>query len=102
MNPQTLDTLWNTIQERAGEEFHTVTGIPFTYQAEENRLIILRNERRVTAIRRTYLERMVAFCPCERPSNIDLPYSGYVWAILHDDRMIALVRELARQRFNVP
>jgi hypothetical protein len=84
-----VDRVWDRICAYAGEEFRTVTGLPFTYVVPGNYLRILRDGREINrSLSRTNFAKAVQEMPATRPSDIkDRQGSAYTWAILMDRRI---------------
>ena len=89
-----MDEIWRRILDRAGERFHTSTGLPFTYEvvaAARGPIRVFRDGQEIDRnISRSSFEKAVPSMPCDRPS--DIPETGvvgrsYVWAILNDPRI---------------
>lgn len=43
-----IDVVWERIQRHAGQEFHTITGRPFTYEVPGNYLRVDRTDRNLS------------------------------------------------------
>ena len=89
-----MDEIWQRILDRAGERFHTSTGLPFTYEvvgAARGPIRVFRDGHEIDRnICRASFEKALPFMPCDRPSDIlEIGVSGrsYVWAILNDPRI---------------
>ena len=84
-----IDRVWDRIRAHAGEEFRTVTGLPFSYVVPGNYLRVLRNGREINrSLSRTNFAKAVEEMPAARPSDIkDRQGSAYTWAILTDPRI---------------
>jgi len=86
-----FDEVWNRIRRSAGQPFHTVTGLEFTYVVPGNFLRVTREGNEINrSLSRTNFEKAAALMPAERPSNLkDRQGSAYTWAILMDERIRA-------------
>ena len=81
-----LEVVWATVVELAGEEFKTVTGKPFTYEISGDTLIPSRTEY---ILSKSELGKALELVPCSGPGvMVDLVRGpSYLWAILHDHRL---------------
>lgn len=89
-----MDEIWQRILDRAGERFHTSTGLPFTYEVvagARGPIRVFRDGQEIDRnISRSSFEKALPSMPCDRPSDIlEIGVSGrsYVWAILNDPRI---------------
>jgi hypothetical protein len=84
-----IDRVWGRICAHAGEEFRTVTGLPFSYVVPGNYLRIFRDGREINrSLSRTNFAKAVQKMPAARPSDIkDRQGFAYTWAILMDSRI---------------
>jgi hypothetical protein len=87
-----FDTLWKNIKIHAGEEFRTVTGLPFTYEAYEDHLVPSRADQKIS---RTDFEKAYDLVPLQGPGQIAKLVRGpaYVYAILTDPRIDDFLRK---------
>jgi hypothetical protein len=77
--------VWDRIERRAGEEFSTVNGLPFTYEVPGR---YLRVSRTIRSLSRTNFEKALAFMPADGPGQlVGRQGASYTWAILMDPRI---------------
>jgi hypothetical protein len=82
-----IDVVWERIRLHAGEEFLTITGLPFTYEVPGN---YLRPSRTVRHLSRTNFAKALPYMPTPGPAGIrERQGAAYTWAILMDDRIRA-------------
>ena len=98
-----FETIWGRIRDLEGREFETITHLPFTYSLESGTTVWVNREgRRINqslaksnfAQVYSYMQDGLISRPSEinevaierRESQVRGPY--YVWAILHDGRVI--------------
>jgi hypothetical protein len=83
------DAVWGRINRHQGEQFHTVTGLPFTFAVEGKGIWIFRNLEPVNRkLTRTDLEKASSRCPLSTTTEIkDLVGYAYLFAILRDGRI---------------
>lgn len=81
-----FDTIWRRIEALQGQDFTTITGLPFTYRADERALFPSRTDYRLS---RRNFEKAYGLVPFPNPGAISDTVRGpsYVWAILHDPRV---------------
>ncbi len=81
-----FDALWENIEAHAGEEFHTVTGLPFTYEAPEDYTTPSRAKQNIS---RSDFEKAYELVPLRNPKQIVDLIRGpaYVYAMLTDARI---------------
>lgn len=80
-----IDVVWERIRRNAGQNFKTVTGLPFTYEVPGN---YLRTSRTVRHLSRTNFQKALEFMPCDGPGALaDLQGPSYTYAILMDPRI---------------
>jgi len=80
-----IDVVWERIRRHAGQEFRTVTGLPFTYEAPGN---YLRVDRTVRNLSRSNFEKALRLMPANGPGELrDRQGAAYTWAILMDPRI---------------
>ncbi len=74
------------IETLQGEEFNTISGLPFTYIIDGDYLIPSRTEYHISF---NDIETAFNMCPIDGPGVINnlVRGSAYVWAILHDNRI---------------
>lgn len=86
MRTPEFDRIWGSILAHQGEEFVTITGLPFTYRVDGNGLYSSRTKYRISC---TDFERAHAVGPIPGPGQINASVRGpaYIWAILHDARI---------------
>jgi hypothetical protein len=79
------DRVWARIQAHAGQQFRTVTGLPFTYQVPGNYLRVSRTNRNLS---RTNFTKVLECMPANGPGQLrGLQGASYTWAILMDPRI---------------
>ena len=82
----TSDEVWHRIEQHAGSDFQTVTGISFSYSTRP-RTIKLTNTNR--SISRTQVDRALKRWPVAGPGQLgDLQGPAYLYAILADGRVL--------------
>ena len=80
-----IEQVWQRIQRHAGEEFHTVTGLPFTYDVPGN---YLRPSRTVRHLSRSNFAKAIDAMPVDGPGALaERQGPSYTWAILMDERI---------------
>ena len=81
-----FDEIWGRIVSHQREEFHTLRGLPFTYEISGRSFW---QSRTNWPIRRRDFEIAYQFVPIPGPGRINRIVQGpaYVWAVLHDDRI---------------
>ena len=84
-----LQAVWSRIQENASQQFHTVTGLPFTYEVEGNGIWFFRDGKRIERkLTRSQVEIAVSRCPLQSTTEIkDLMDYAYLFALLKDGRI---------------
>lgn len=84
-----FDDVWRRIESHEGEEFHTLTGKPFTYRVPGAHLRITRDGREIDRIlSRTNFAKAAEQMPAARPSALrERQGPAYTWAILMDERI---------------
>ncbi|MGW5365981.1 hypothetical protein [Actinopolymorpha pittospori] len=85
----TIATIWERIQQHAGAEFRTVTGLPFSYQVPGQYLRVTRGASDVNRfLSRTNFERALEMMPAPSPGVLKgRQGASYTWAILMDPRI---------------
>jgi hypothetical protein len=80
-----VDEVWARIRAHAGQEFHTATGLPFTYEVPGNYLRVDRTTRNLS---RTNFSKAIEQMPTEGPGQLrGRQGASYTWAILMDPRI---------------
>jgi hypothetical protein len=81
-----FEVIWARITALQGEQFSTITGLPFTYSVNGEGLFPSRTDYRLS---RGDFETAYALVPIPGPGviNNDVRGPAYVWAILHDQRV---------------
>ena len=84
-----IHVVWERIRTHADEEFHTVTGLPFTYLTSGNTLRVTRGGREIDrSLSRGNFECALGLMPASGPGDLrDVQGSSYTWAILMDARI---------------
>ena len=83
------ESVWGRINEHQGEQFRTVTGLPFTFAVEGSGVWFFREGKRINRkLTRTQLEEAVSRCPLSTTTEIkDLMDYAYLFAVLRDGRI---------------
>lgn len=84
------ERIWRRIVTNQGEEFHTKTGLPFTYQVEgKNGILFNRAGRWINKrLSRKDVEKAIRKCPLEDTAEIKECFDpAYLFAILMDPRI---------------
>jgi hypothetical protein len=78
--------IWQTITGLQGEEFHTKSGLPFTFTVKSN---VLTTSRTIYNISKKEFEKAYSLMPLRGPGEINDKVRGpaYVYAILIDPRV---------------
>ena len=81
-----FDDCWNRIRRKAGNQFHTISGLRFTYRIDGNYLIPSRTNYKIS---KKDFEKVFRLRPLRGPGEIsnEVRGSSYVWAIMHDRRI---------------
>lgn len=80
-----IDTVWTRILNQAGQPFHTVTGIEFTYEAHGGGIKLLNTNQKLP---RSNFEEALGMWPIQNTSQIQhLRGPSYTLAILRDARI---------------
>lgn len=84
-----FDQVWDRICSLAGQEFRTITDLPFTYRLRGNALRVSRDGAEINrSLSKTNFARAVQQMPAARPGDIrDRQGAAYTWAILMDPRI---------------
>jgi len=84
-----VESIWRRIEEHEGEQFQTVTGLPFTFALEGTGMWFFRDGKRVNRkMSRRQIETAVSRCPLSSTTEIkDLIDYPYLFAILKDGRI---------------
>jgi hypothetical protein len=85
----TTEVVWKRIESHQGEEFRTVTGLPFTHSVEGAGIWFFRDGRRINRkLTRAQTEVAIARCPLSTTTEIkDLIDYPYLFALLMDARI---------------
>jgi hypothetical protein len=83
------DAVWRRVADHQGEQFHTVRGLPFTFEVEGAGIWFSREGKLVNRkLTRTQFEVALSRCPLTRTTEIkDLMDYPYVFAVLMDERI---------------
>jgi hypothetical protein len=86
MAKPTFDEVWRGIESLAGQVFHTITGLEFTYHVSGSAVTTTRTKYNLS---RADLQTVYGLVPVSGPREINDLVRGpaYVWAILHDPRV---------------
>lgn len=78
---------WNKLFQHEGEEFRTVTGLPFTYEMKGGSSIKVSRANQV--ISKINFEKALKCMPLTGPGEISglVRGSAYVYALITDERM---------------
>ena len=91
LNPEQrlAEEVWRRIESHQGDEFHTVRGLPFTYEVEGAGIWFFRDGRRINRkLTRTQVEVAISRCPLTSTTEIkDLMDFAYLFALLGDPRI---------------
>ena len=84
-----IDAAWERICSHAGEEFLTITGLPFTYAVRGSYLYVIRDGREVNrSLSRSNFATALELLPSDGPGALQrLQGPTYTWAILMDSRV---------------
>jgi hypothetical protein len=87
----TIDNFWVNLQAHEGELFHTITGLPFAYQMRNGSLVPIRDDTPINqSLSRQNFEEALGRLPFNGPGEInDIRGPAYVYALLHDSRIMA-------------
>jgi len=82
-----IDKVWSRIKSHEGETFTTKTGLEFSYSVSGE---VLRPSRTEYNLPKSEFEKALPLVPFNGPGVINDLVRGpaYVWAILHDARII--------------
>jgi hypothetical protein len=83
------EAAWRRIESHQREEFHTSTGLPFTFEVEGSGIWFFREGRRINRkLTRTQAEAAISRCPLGSTTEIkDLMDYAYLFALLMDPRI---------------
>lgn len=90
-----FDTLWYNIKAQAGQEFKTITGRTFTYEAHEGYITPSEVNQNIS---RSDFEKAYGLVPLQSPGQLRDLVRGpsYVYAILTDSRITDSFQPLTR------
>lgn len=82
-----INTFWDRLRKHEGEEFMTVSGLPFTYVFKSDNTIQV--SRANQSISKINFEKALEHMPLYGPGEISglVRGSAYVYALLTDERM---------------
>lgn len=83
----TIDEVWIRMHQNERNEFHTVTGLPFTYKfISEN---VIKTNRTDYNLSKGNFEKMLGYMPVSNVSEVTRKIRGasYLFAILNDSRI---------------
>jgi hypothetical protein len=85
------DAVWRRVAAHEGEQFQTVSGLPFTFEVEGSGIWFFRNGKRINRkLTRPQFEVAVSRCPLRSTTEIkDLMDFSYLFALLMDKRIRA-------------
>ena len=83
------ETVWRRIEKHQGQQFHTVTGLPFTFSVEGSGIWFFREGKRVNRkLSRGQVEAGISRCPLRTTTEIkDLIDYPYLFSVLMDRRI---------------
>jgi hypothetical protein len=83
------EAVWGRVRKHQGQQFHTVTGLPFTFEVEGAGVWFFRNGKRVNRkLTRAQLEKAIPRCPLRSTTEInDLMDFAYLFAVMMDPRI---------------
>ncbi len=83
------EEVWRRIERHQGDEFHTATGLPFTFRVEGAGIWFFRDGRRINRkLARSQVETAISRCPLTSTTEIkDLMDYAYLYALLMDRRV---------------
>ena len=86
MKKPSFEKIWKRILACEGEEFRTITNLPFTYKVRGNSLRPSRTEYNIS---KSDFAKAYELVPIDGPGKITKLVRGptHVWAILHDERI---------------
>ena len=86
MSSPPFEEVWDRIVANAGQTFHTIRGLPFTYKIKGNGFYPSRTNYRIS---KSDFRKAYQWVPAEGPGEISEIVRGpsYVWAVLHDPRI---------------
>ena len=84
-----IEHIWERIQRHARSQFHTVTGLPFTYEVPKQYLRVTRDGRKINrSLSRTNFARALEMMPADSPGTLrGRQGASYTWAIPMDPRI---------------
>lgn len=85
-----FDKIWAKIRKHAGEAFQSIRGHPFTYEIASISVITIKRQTFERNVSRSVFEEAYARgLPMDGPGELnDLQAPAFVWAILHDRRIV--------------
>ncbi len=87
--PNLSEEAWRRIERHEGDEFHTATGLPFTFKVEGAGIWFFRDGRRIKRkLSRRQVDTAISRCPLTSTTEIkDLMDYAYLYALLMDRRI---------------
>ena len=84
-----IHDVWQRIEQYAGSEFKTVTGLPFIYRVPGQFVRVTRDGQEINrSLSRTTFANALRDMPVSNPGQLkDVQGSAYVWGILMDPRI---------------
>lgn len=84
-----FEEVWRRIQQHAGETFHTITGLPFTYAVPGDYLRVTRDGKEINrSLSKTNFRKAAEMMPTDGPGGLrGRQGAAYTWAILADARV---------------
>jgi len=88
-NENLPEAVWQRLEQARNQQFHTATGLPFTFEVEGNGIWFFRDGKRVNRkLTRSQAEVAISRCPLKSTTEIkDLIDYPYLYAILMDKRI---------------
>ena len=84
-----FEEIWRRIQRHAGETFHTITGLPFTYAVPGDYIRVTRDGREINrSLSKTNFRKAEGTMPVDGPGALrGRQGAAYTWATLSDSRV---------------
>lgn len=82
---ESIEAAWSRVAEHAGEQFNTISGLPFTYVVANETVTVSRTDYQLS---KSNFERALALLPAAGPGQLqEVRGPSYTWAILMDPRV---------------
>lgn len=84
-----FEAVWERIRSHAGEEYRTIGGLPFVYEATGSHLVVSRQGKEINrALSRGNFRQALELMPASGPGELQhLQGPSYTWAVLMDPRI---------------